>query len=114
MSVEVLDSIKKQTAVLTKREKFVLANYLLEQTKERAETENGKNIQDDDVKRRQLEWLKNNREKYAGQYVALDGDKLVGHGATIREAHEQAKQNGVKSAFLVRVFAEETTVSAGL
>jgi hypothetical protein len=115
MSVETLDSIKKQTAVLTKREKFVLANYLLEQTKGRAETENGKNIQDDDdVKRRQLEWLKNNRENYAGQYVALDGDQLVGHGATIREAHEQAKHNGVKNPFLVRLFSEETTVSAGL
>jgi len=112
MSAEALDSIKKQMAVLTKQEKFVLANYLLAQAK--AETENGKNIEDDEAKRRQLEWLKTNREKYAGQYVALDGDKLVGHGATIREAHEQAKQNGVKSAFLVRVFAEETTVSAGL
>ncbi len=57
---------------------------------------------------------KNNREKYAGQYVALDGDRLVGHGATICEANEQAKQNGVKSVFLMRVYSEETTVSAGL
>ncbi len=114
MSVEALDSIKKQSAVLTKQEKFVLANYLLEQTKEKAETENGKNIEDDEVKRRQLEWLKKNREKYAGQYVALDGDRLVGHGATIREANEQAKKNGVKNPFLVRVFSEEIIVSAGL
>ncbi len=114
MSVEVLDSIKKQTTVLTKQEKFVLANYLLEQAEERAEAKNGKNLDDDDAKRRQLEWMKNNREKYAGQYVALDGDRLVGHGATIREANEQAKQNGVESAFLVRVFSEETIISAGL
>jgi Family of unknown function (DUF5678) len=114
MSVETLDAIKKQTAGLTKPEKFVLANYLLEQSKEKPEMENGNNILDDDVKHRQLEWLKDNREKYAGQYVALDGDRLVGHGATIREANEQAKQNGAKSAFLVRVFSEETTVSAGL
>jgi Family of unknown function (DUF5678) len=114
MSVETLDAIKKQTAGLTKPEKFVLANYLLEQTKEKPETENGNNIVDAEVKRRQLEWLKNNREKYAGQYVALDGDVLVGHGSTIRDANEQAKQNGVKAAFLVRVFSEETTVSAGL
>ncbi len=114
MSVETLDSIKKQMAVLTKQEKFALANYLLAQANEEAETENGRNIEDDEVKRRQLEWLKDNREKYAGQYIALDGDQLVGLGATIREAREQAKQNGVKSAFLVRVFSEETTISAGL
>ncbi len=113
MSAEMLDSIKKQVAVLTTQEKIVLANYLLEQTKEEAEMENGNNIEDD-AQRRQLEWLKTNREKYAGQYVALDGDRLVGHGATIREANEQSKHSGVKNAFLVRVFAEETTVSAGL
>ncbi len=114
MSVETLEAIKQQTAVLSRQEKFVLANYLLEQTKEEAATANGSHIATDDVKRRQLEWLKNNREKYAGQYIALDGDCLVGHGATIREANEQAKQKGVKNAFLVRVFAEETSVSAGL
>jgi len=113
MSAETLDSIKKQLAVLTRQEKFALANYLLEQAKEEKETENGKNIEDD-VKRHQLEWLKNNREKYAGQYVALAGDRLVGHGATIHEAHEQAKQNCVRKPFLVRVFSEETIVSAGL
>lgn len=110
MSVEVLDLIKKQTAALTRQEKSALANYLLEQTKE----ENTRQTEDDETKHRQLEWLKANREKYAGQYVALDGERLVGHGETIREASEQAKQNGVKKAFVVRVFSEETTVSAGL
>ncbi len=115
MSVETLDSIKKKTAVLNKREKFALANYLLDQSKEKNRTENGKSIEDSDaVKSRQLLWLKNNREQYAGQYVALDGERLVGHGATIREANEQAKQNGVEKPFLMRVFAEETTVSSGL
>lgn len=114
MSVEVLDSIKKQSSVLTNREKFVLANYLLEQAKEKPESSNGVSIHDSVASSRQIEWLKNNREEYAGQYVALDDDVLVGHGATIREAHEQAKQNGVKRAFLVRVFLEETPVSAGL
>jgi len=66
------------------------------------------------MRQSQIEWLKAHRDEYAGQYVALDGDVLVGHGATIREAHEQAKQNGAENPFLTRVFAEETILSAGL
>ncbi len=62
----------------------------------------------------QMYWLKKHRDEYAGQYVALDGDVLVGHGATIREAHEQAKQNGVNDPFLTRIFSEETVLSGGL
>ncbi len=110
MSVEILDKIKEQTAVLSKQEKSALANYLLNQTKE----DNLKKSVNEEMQRRQLEWLKANREKYAGQYVALDGETLVGQGATIKEAKKQAKQNGAENPFLIRVFSEETIVSAGL
>lgn len=60
-----------------------------------------------------MEWLKVNREEFAGQYVALDGGKLVGTGKTIREADEQAKQNGVEKPFLVRVSSENEILSGG-
>ena len=105
MSVEVLDSIKKQASILTRQEKFALANYLLEQTKQDNEKETNAG---------QLEWLKANRDKYAGQYIALDGDVLVGNGATIQEVRWQAKEKGVNKPFIFKVFAEETIVPAGL
>lgn len=50
-----------------------------------------------------LAWLKAHREEYAGQYVALDGDRLVGNAATIREAREQARQHGVEHPFLTHI-----------
>jgi hypothetical protein len=68
---------------------------------------------DDDSRARRLEWLKSHREEYAGQYVALAGDVLVGHGPTIREAHEQAKQQGIENPFLVRLTSESETLFAG-
>lgn len=68
---------------------------------------------DAETRQKRLEWLKANREEYAGQYVALDGDQLVGHAATIREAHEQAKAVGVENPFLVRLESENTVLSAG-
>ncbi len=68
---------------------------------------------DDETRDRRLEWLKSHREEYAGQYVALAGDVLVGHGPTIREAHEQAKQKGVENPFLVRLTSESEVLFAG-
>ncbi|MGH9427233.1 MAG: DUF5678 domain-containing protein [Terriglobia bacterium] len=68
---------------------------------------------DDEIRQRRMEWLKAHREEYAGQYVALAGDVLVGHGATIREAHEQAKQKGVENPFLVRLTSESEVLFAG-
>jgi hypothetical protein len=68
---------------------------------------------DDETRARRLEWLKSHREEYAGQYVALAEDVLVGHGPTIREAHEQAKQKGVENPFLVRLTSESEVLFAG-
>jgi hypothetical protein len=68
---------------------------------------------DEQIRQERLEWLKSHREEYAGQYVALDGVVLVGHGGTIREAHEQASQNGVDNPFLVRLTSESDGLFAG-
>jgi hypothetical protein len=49
------------------------------------------------------EWLRQNRDKYRGQWVVLDGDRLVGHAATTAEATvfvEQARAEGVRSPFV--------------
>jgi hypothetical protein len=96
MSVETLDAIKKQTAGLTKPEKFVLANYLLEQTTE--ETKNGN--ANNEIRRKRMAWLKANREKYGGHYVVLDGDKLLGTAKTFPEGKKIASEAGVPEAFV--------------
>ncbi len=71
-------------------------------------------INGEKVREERMNWLRKNREKYAGKYVALEGSRLVGAGKTIREAHEQAKENGVKSPFLIRVSSENEILSGGL
>jgi len=38
---------------------------------------------------------------------------LVGHGPTIREAHEQARQQDVENPFLVFLTSESETLFAG-
>ncbi|MGH9799918.1 MAG: DUF5678 domain-containing protein, partial [Blastocatellia bacterium] len=67
-----------------------------------------------EVRRQQhLEWLKAHREEYAGLYVALSGDRLVGQGRTLKEANQQARQNGVADPFLVRVTSENEVLFGG-
>lgn len=95
MSVETLDAIKKQTAGLTKPEKFVLANYLLEQSKEA-----GNGDAHNEIRQKRMAWLKANREKYGGQYVVMDGDKLLGTAKTFPEGKKIATEAGVPDAFV--------------
>jgi uncharacterized protein DUF5678 len=72
-------------------------------------------LTDTDALRRaqHLAWLKSHREEYAGKYVALDGDRLVGSGSSIREAHEQALREGVDHPFLVHVSSENEAPFGG-
>ncbi|MBI4747089.1 MAG: hypothetical protein HY774_01250 [Acidobacteria bacterium] len=50
------------------------------------------------------EWLNTHQDKYAGLYVALDGDRLLGTGRNYPEAFEKAKQEGVKNPYVGFVY----------
>ena len=47
-----------------------------------------------------LRWLYENREKYSGQWVALDGDCLIASGPTAKEVYSKAKAEGVEIPFV--------------
>ncbi len=115
MSVELLNRIKEQIATLPLQEKEQLAAFLVEQLRQTdsQKSETDATNPDDETRQRRMEWIKAHREEYAGKYVALEGDRLVGVGRTIREAHEQAKEKGFKNPFLVRITSEHETLSAG-
>ncbi len=114
MSAELLKSIKQQIAALPLSEKEQLAAFLNEQLQQAEKSSLDETIHtEDEIRRRRLAWVKTHREEYAGQYVALHGDVLVGAGRTIREAHGQAKEKGFKNPFLVRLTSEHATLSAG-
>jgi hypothetical protein len=110
MSNQEISALKNQLASLTTQEKMELAKFLTEQANSSPSCDapgTGAISADQStaaLKRAQhLAWLKAHREEYAGKYVALDGDRLVGCGSSIREAHEQARRAGVDHPFLVHV-----------
>jgi hypothetical protein len=55
--------------------------------------------------RLEYEWLRQHRDRYAGQYVALDGDRLVSHGTDGATVLRQAREAGVKAPFISRIEA---------
>lgn len=55
-------------------------------------------------RRLRAEWFKAHSEKYAGLYVALDGDRLLGAGKNYPEAFAAAKRAGVNDAYVGFVY----------
>lgn len=57
--------------------------------------------------KRAEKWLAENREKYMNQWVCLDGDRLVAHGADALEVDRQAKATGIEAPFLEHIVEEK-------
>lgn len=51
----------------------------------------------------EMRWLAQHRREYPGEYVALDGDRLVSHGADGRAMHRQAQAAGVAHPFMAHI-----------
>ena len=104
MQTETLTQIKQQIVLLDEDSKKALAEFLAEELE--SKTESVSLPVSDETRQDQIEWLKENREKYAGKYVALAGNELVGEGKTLREAREKAKEKGFNNPFLTFVYSE--------
>ncbi|MFN0124218.1 MAG: DUF5678 domain-containing protein [Blastocatellia bacterium] len=48
-------------------------------------------------------WMEQNRDVYAGRWVALDGSRLVASGASAREVYATLKAAGVSGTLVTRV-----------
>lgn len=55
----------------------------------------------------EYEWLASHRDEYANQWVALDGDHLVSHGADFKLVIDEARRQGNPDALMI--FVEPST-----
>ena len=53
-----------------------------------------------------LKWIDEHREEYDGQFVLLDGDKLLAHGTDAKALYAEARDRGIKTPLVHRVKAE--------
>jgi len=120
-----LQEVMRQIVVMTFNEKLTLAGFLIEQLKLDAASKsteesptNGRQQTGSDQKeakgelpdprrRREMRWIEEHRAEYAGQYVALDGDRLVGHGPDGRQVLAEARKAGMKVPFVARIESDD-------
>lgn len=62
--------------------------------------------------KKELEWIKQHGHEYVGEWIVLDGDKLLGHGPDPRPIVAQARVAGVRLPF-AKFITGETGPSMG-
>lgn len=54
-----------------------------------------------------MQWLDENRQKYLGQWVCLDGDRLIAYGTDAVKLYKEAKEKGVEVPFVEHITEEK-------
>jgi hypothetical protein len=62
---------------------------------------------------REHAWVDAHRDEYLGQWVAVEGDSLVAHGANPREVYLAARDSGIEVPYLVRVENRDEPFTGG-
>lgn len=68
---------------------------------------------DNDRWEREQYWLDEHRDEYQGQWVALEGDRLLASGADGRAVYEAARAAGVRAPLVTRVEPRDELPFAG-
>lgn len=55
----------------------------------------------------EMAWLEQHRAEYAGQWVALDGDRLIKAGGSAKDVLDAARAEGTPDALIVKVIPRE-------
>ena len=93
-----VDQIIKSIEKLSTTEQETIRRWLEDRGATNEERHGAQTHEDRSAK--SLRWLHENREKYAGQWVALDGDRLIANGSTAKEVYSKAKAESVQIPFV--------------
>ena len=97
MSDFTIEDILAQIAKLPPTEQIRLQHLLAQQPQEPSRPARDRRVPPVPVpdSRRELQWLVAHARAYAGQWVALDGDRLIAHGPQHDEVWAAAEASGV-------------------
>jgi predicted DNA-binding antitoxin AbrB/MazE fold protein len=99
-----LDAVYEQ-GVLRPLEPLVLAEHqrVRVTVEERTRPMSWESTQQPDDSRAELDWLSNESRHYTGEWVALDGNRLVAHGPKLAAVKAAAHAAGVSRPFFASV-----------
>ena len=115
MPSSTLEQVKNTILTLPHEDRKQLQQWLDEQARKDANHVVQKESLEDRLARyKQTEnWLRENREKYLGQWVALEGDRLIAHGTDALQVHAEAKAAGIEIPFIEHIVEEQEPFYAG-
>jgi hypothetical protein len=61
----------------------------------------------------EMAWIALHRQEYVGQWVALDGDRLIAHGTDPISFRDTVRSTGVKRPFIVHIHEEPDAFTGG-
>lgn len=108
MLTERVQTVLQEIEALNVDEKRSLIEYINQQTHKDAEAwrSGSRNLQAETGApefSHELEWLHEHRQEYAGQYVALVGDKMVANGLEPKTVLHRAREAGYAAPLIVRI-----------
>ena len=84
-----------------------LRRWLAEEEQRRARPDGHHESESTWRRAREVQWLRQYETEYVGQWVALDGDRLLSHGPDARQVYAEAHAAGVQVPFVVYVDAPD-------
>jgi len=104
-----LEQILEEARTLSPEERRQLREALdrEEASSQSAPAEDGSN------RAREQQWVAEHRDEYMGQWIALDGDRLIAHGHDARAVYTSAREAGITVPFVVRVEAYDEPSMGG-
>jgi len=111
MSEITIENLIGQVSSLPIGEKWRLCTILLEQLRRESTSANGaqskaapatgpRSVEPDPHRR----WIKEHSHEYAGEWVALDGDRLIAHGPTAKDMHAAAEADGADRPLVIYIW----------
>ena len=58
-------------------------------------------------------WIEAHGDEFLDQWVALDGGRLISHGADAKKVYDEAREQGINAPYLVRVSQKQEAVIGG-
>ncbi|MCC6590974.1 MAG: hypothetical protein IT168_30080 [Bryobacterales bacterium] len=74
---------------------------------DRLQRDSGAKIVPSPDRTREMRWIDEHRAAYAGQWVAVEGDRLIAAGVDPLEVFAVAREHGVPTPFVVHVRPED-------
>jgi len=59
------------------------------------------------------DWVDRHRDQFLGEWVAVEGERLIAHGTNPREVYLTARAAGITTPFIVRVHEREEPFMGG-